>query len=195
MLCAGTLVKMPQTHTWNPTEALMDDCACLHTSKQTCQPPTPCTNAQTVTGWTHIHAERRTLSHTFPRHTDTCDGGRQVPRCVSSAHTCPEWQDLPYKHMHICWRAFGNSSGHPGQAHSGTHIHPHTCSYAHAHVDPHAHSQGPGAARGGDWFPGPTANQLPFGACRIAAEGTDPSAVSDSHQLAGWVPSRALTTW
>ena len=48
---------------------------------------------------------------------------------------------------------------------------------------------------GGEKFPCPTAKQLPVGSCFIAAEAQDPSAVSNSGQLEGWVPSGALAAW
>ena len=51
------------------------------------------------------------------------------------------------------------------------------------------------STRGGEKFPRPAAKQLPVGNCFIAAEAKDPSAVSDSDQFMGWVPSGVLAAW
>lgn len=115
----------------------------------------------------YIHAERR-IPHRRSRGTDPCDQQAQVPG-VSSA-CCLQQQDLPGRHH--------------------THMRAHT--HARVHADPWACSQGPTATRGGEKFPRPTAKQLPVGTCLIAAKAKDPSAVSDSGQLVGWVPSGAL---
>lgn len=76
-----------------------------------------------------------------------------------------------------------------------THLPPRTHTCTHTHTHPQAHSPPRKVILPVEWFPRLAANQSPVGICLIAAEEKEPSAVSDSCQLAGWVLSSASAAW